>query len=109
VGFRSLIQVVLGIFGFALFIEFWTALANNVAHVGGAAIGAPVLLLVLIADLALLVVISVSGRAGDGSTGGTRRPVVGANCRHCDWRAEAPTTAEALLLRQQHEHAAHDS
>ena len=50
---------------FALFIEFWTAAANNVAHVGGTAVGAPLLFILLIADIAALVAVSISGRNRD--------------------------------------------
>jgi hypothetical protein len=110
VGLRSLAQVVLGILAFALFIEFWTALGNDGVDVGGAAVGAPLLLLLLVADVVVLVAISVFGRVGSpGSSGsGGTQTVVRANCSQCGWRAEAPTLTRARYLRQQHQHDAHD-
>jgi hypothetical protein len=109
VGLRSLTQVVLGILAFALFIEFWTALGNNGVDVGGAAVSAPLLLLLLLADIALLVAIGILGRAGGRGVprSGATRTVAQANCAECGWRVEAPTVAQARYLREQHRHDAH--
>jgi hypothetical protein len=66
VGGRSLAQLLLGLLAFVLFIEFWTAFSNDVVHIGGTVVRAPLLFSLLIVDVAALLVVSVSGRDGQG-------------------------------------------
>jgi hypothetical protein len=109
VGLRSLAQVLLGILAFALFVEMWTALANGTVHIGTAAVGAPTLFGVLVADGIALILISVTARG----TADHRRPgeedsaPYRVGCSRCGWATDASTIEEARVLGQQHRYQMH--
>jgi hypothetical protein len=102
VGLRSLAQVLLGVL--ALFVEMWTAMANGTVHVGTADIGAPLLLGAFVADVIVLVVVSVSGRRASEHPvpRDEESPLYQIGCSRCGWTSEAETIEQARALGRQH-------
>ncbi len=110
-GLRSLAQVLLGILGFVLIVELFTALDNGmgVVVVGGVGLRPVLLLLILVADVGALVAVGISGRSHEKRWGPDEAPRTAgrSECRVCGWTAWAPTIEQARTQGQQHFREAH--